>query len=55
MEEVVDVVDAVAWTALEGPAARDEVTGHDEVMYCQKVSLVHSPSHLKSIWSKPCL
>ena len=33
----------VAWTVQVSPSSRGEVAVHDEVMYCQKASLVHSP------------
>ena len=36
-------------------AARGKVAVHDDVLYCQKASLVHSPCHLMSIWAEPCL
>ena len=58
MEEVevmVDVLPAVAWPARVRKAARGMVAVYDDVMYCQKASLVHSPCHLMSIRSKPCL
>ena len=38
-EVVAGVLAAVAWTAW----ARGEVPVQDDVMYCQKVLLVHSP------------
>ena len=43
VEAVVDVLEPVSWTAQVSPTVRVEVAVHDEVMYCQKVSLVHSP------------
>ena len=43
MEPVADVVGVVSWMARASPAVRCEVLGQDEVMYCQKASLVHSP------------
>ena len=43
VEAVVDVLEAVSRMARVRPAARGEVAVHDEVMYCQKVPLVHSP------------
>ena len=46
--------EAVAWTAQASPSASGEVAEHEEVMYCQKASLVHSPWHLMLIWSRPC-
>ena len=42
-EVVVDVLEAVSWTAQVSPAVRGKVAAQDEVMYCQKMSLVHSP------------
>ena len=56
MEAVVDVLEVVSSMERARPAARGEVATHyDEVMYCKKASLVHSPFRLMSIWSKPCL
>ena len=55
MEKVVDVVDAIGWMVQVRPTATGEVAEHDEVMYCQKVLLVHSPCLLMLIWSRPCL
>ena len=43
VEVVVDILEAVSWTAWASPAMRGEVMVQDEVMYCQKASLVHSP------------
>ena len=43
MEAVMDVLELVSWMARASPAARGEVAAHDEVIYCQKASLVHSP------------
>ena len=40
----------VAWKV----HARGGLVVQDEVMYCQKAPLVHSPLHLMSIWSRPC-
>ena len=37
------MVVGVAWTVRVSPSAIGDVAGHDEVMYCQKASLVHSP------------
>ena len=42
MEEA-EAVAEVAWTVQVSPSASGEASVHDEVMYCQKVSLVHSP------------
>ena len=55
VEAMLDVLEAVAWIVQARPAAKGEVVAHDDVMYCQKASLVHSPCRLMSIWSKPCL
>ena len=38
-----DVLVVVVWMVRASPAARGEVAAQDEVMYCQKVSLVQSP------------
>ena len=46
MEAIVAVLVAVGWMARVRPTARGEVAVHDDVMYCQKASLVHSPCHL---------
>ena len=43
VEAVMDILEAVSWMARVSPTVRDEVAAHDEMMYCQKVSLVHSP------------
>ena len=43
VEAVTDVLDMVEWMAREIPAVRGEVATQDEVMYCQKASLVRSP------------
>ena len=43
VEAVVAMLEAVSWTVRARPAARGEVAAHDDVMYCQKASLVHSP------------
>ena len=43
MEVVVLVLEAVLWTARVSPGARAEVEEQDEMMYCQKALLVHSP------------
>ena len=43
VEAVVDMLDQVLWMERANPAAMCEVAAHDEMMYCQKVSLVHSP------------
>ena len=45
MEEVeeADAVVAVVWTARASPSASGEVAEHDDVMYCQKALLIHSP------------
>ena len=43
VEVVMDVLEEVPWMARVSPAARGDVVALDEVMYCQKVSLVHSP------------
>ena len=42
-EAVAEALVVVAWTARASPLARGEVAEHDEVMYCQKALLVHSP------------
>ena len=42
VEAVLDVHEAVLWMVRASPAVRGEVAAHDEVMYCQKASLVHS-------------
>ena len=52
VEEVADMLDVVVHAR---PPTRGEVAAHDEVMYCQKALLVHSPCRLMFIWSKPCL
>ena len=49
VEEDAELVDTVAWMTQARPAATGEVATHDEVMYCQKASLVHSPFCLMSI------
>ena len=41
---MVGVLEAVWWTTQVRPAAIGEVAAYDDVMYCQKASLVH--------WSK---
>ena len=41
MEEA-KAVAVVAWMVRTSPSVRGEVAGHDDVMYCQKMSLVHS-------------
>ena len=41
MEAVVDMLEAVSWTARARPAVRGKVAPHGDVMYCQKASLVH--------------
>ena len=42
-EEVVEMLEAVSWMVQANPAVRWDVTAQDEVMYCQKASLVHRP------------
>ena len=42
MEAVAGVPVEVAWTVRPSPSERGEVAVQDEVMYCQKASLVHS-------------
>ena len=37
------VLAEVEWMAWATPSARGEVAAQDDVMYCQKESLVHSP------------
>ena len=54
MEAVVAMLEAVIWMVQVRPVVRGEVAVHDEAMYCQKASLVHSPCYLMSILSKPC-
>ena len=41
--EAAEAVAEVVWMVRASPSARGEVAVHDEVMYCQKESLVHSP------------
>ena len=43
VEVVVDMLEAVSWMVQLSPAVRCELAVHDEVKYCQKASLVHSP------------
>ena len=42
VEAVEDVLEAVSCRERVSPTARGEVAVQDEVMYCQKASLVHS-------------
>ena len=55
MVEVLEVLEVVQRMAQARPAAMGEVATFDDVMYCQKASLFHSPCSSLSIWSKPCL
>ena len=55
MEVMVAVLEAVLWMTRVRPSARSEIAVHDDVMYCQKASLVHSPCRLMLIWFKLCL
>ena len=43
---MVAILEAVLWMVRVRPTARGEVAAHYDVMYCQKVSLVHNPCHL---------
>ena len=43
MEVVEGVPAEVAWSVWASPSVRGEVVAQDEVMYCQKALLVHSP------------
>ena len=54
MEAVAGVPAVLAWTVRASPSVRGEVAAQDEMMYCQKASLVHSPGHLMLMWSRPC-
>ena len=40
---MVDMLEVVLWMVRARPAVRGKVAANDEVVYCQKVSLVHSP------------
>ena len=43
VEEVEVVPEVVVWTTWVSPSVSGEVAVQDEVMYCQKALLVHSP------------
>ena len=50
---MVDMLEAVLRMARAMPTARGEVAPHDDVMYCRKASLVHSPCRLMLIDPSP--
>ena len=54
-KEGVETMWLVAWVAVESPTANLEMAAQEEVTYCQKMSLGHSPWRLMSMWSKCCL